>query len=467
MSNEVSKVGFFKWLAGKAVAPVAITAAGLGGLHLHHQSQVEQLRNEATEGKTAMTKHLEDQKASYTKMLANESSQRLVEKGARTIYQMETEQKFMEYQGLISKLSADKKALEEELAGLKGTSKDLSGRITVVEEHQGMVTKRVEDTGLKLGKLETEVKDVSTKTANIKTDEAKRLKALEKTLPNVVSLTIYNKAGKYVGSLMGFVVKDKKNEYYIATAGHGWTSEEKFLESIVEVSFFNGLFVKNLNPTKFPNDVTPWSSAYIGRDIAVLRLPPNIQLALQKSKLEGINIKSAKSPFFPGSGLNLVKSGWSVASGTITGAAPHWRDWTKRRDIVTDALIKRGDSGGVAVDNEGYLVGMLVERKEPDTSVTTPDGKQVPLKVEVGDVNTGGNFLISYLDIQRALRSFGVDMFNKEDRNILLKQDILKDRPYMLVPLLPGPGLTGGVLPFLHELSRLDRYALMPPPQKK
>ena len=356
-----------------------------------------------------------------------------------------------------------KLATKDELETTKSTIGNLNGKI-------GSLEGSYRDSFDKIAGLETASKETSTlvskldsKVSTFKTDEEKRIAALRKAIPNVVGLNIYDERGNPAGSLMGFIVKDKKGEYFIATAGHGWSNQEAFLNSTVDISFINGLSITDLSPTKFSGDITPWSGPS-GRDFAVIRIPAHIQPALQKSRFSGLSVASASTPLKPGAGLNLVESGWRVTSGTVSNARPHWRGWTMRRDIVTDALIKQGDSGGVAVDNEGNLMGMLVERKEPKARIVLNNGQPVAnLKVEVGDANTGHNFMVGYLDIQRSLRSYGINDFDDEDRTLLTKQDILVDRKYMLAPPLPGPNLTGGLLPFIYELSQLDGYVFREP----
>ncbi len=335
---------------------------------------------------------------------------------------------------------------------------NVDNKVGDLEKGWEIVSKRVEGVEEGVKGIGTKVDTVSAKVNNIKTGDQIMDELYEKRSPSVVGIlfrTLHN--GKIdTGSLTGSIIQNKKGEYEILTAGHGF--QKPIVNGMLTILLKQGGHF-NINLAETEIHVL----GYPGRDCALIRVPERYQLPLKNLKIEGIPIAPATARPKEANTLLVIGENWQPYPVTFAGEKRQWYGWEfEKVDYETrGGPTKKGDSGSPMIGKDGYLYGMLSTMG--NVTVIVPmivdgkDGKKevksILLPVE-GAVAPRQQF-VSAQDIQRTLRGFGFDGFSNEDRNHLVKRDILELRPYLLAPPIPGPLLSGDLMPYLADLSNV------------
>jgi len=396
------------------------TVIGAGGLVVkNQQDEINGLRQD----KDALVKRIDENEQAFT---VQEDKQRkefalVLEAGINTA----------------------RKDLSGEIRAVKEAHNDLSGRVFVLGKNSEDISKKLDG---RITKLETR--------PVVKTDEQIRTEMVQKVLPSVVDIVALTPHG--ARKVTGSIIEDRKGSLAILTCGHYVNSEEEYLKTNFHINFQNE-DVFQINTARLPNGLVPWSSVN-RRDVSIIRLTEEMQAHLRKNKIKPIPISNLIAGIKQGSELVAIGKEGKVIRGTLN--RPHYYEWEgrKRSDIQTDAPIKRGDSGGPVLNLNGEIIGIASWGLKPDITITGPKELAGKLKVEV-DALTGIHYFISNADILRALGSFGYPL-TKDERNHLLKIDVLEDRPHLLSPPIAlGQSISTPLLTYLSQLSGLDGYA--------
>lgn len=395
---------------------IAIT--GMGLVIMSQQGQINNLRRDVD----ALVKSIDDNDLASA-VWKEEQTKRFA--GAMETNLKTTRDAHDELSGRVLTVETVNQALSNKLGGFENTSSKLNGRITNLEK-----------------------KPVT------KTDDQRRIEMVQKVLPSVVDITALTPHGRRF--MTGGVINDRKGNLVILTCGHYVNSENEFLKTTFQIHV-NDDYNFEINGARMKNGLVPWSSVN-HRDVSIIRLTDEMQALLRKYKIQSIPILTATSLPKQGSEIVAIGKEGNVMRGTLN--RPHYYEWQgrKRSDIQTDAPIKRGDSGGPILNLDGEMVGIASWGYKPDVKIAGPKELAGKLKVEV-DALTGIHYFISNADILRALGSFGCPLTNDE-RNHLLKIDVLEDRPYLLSPPVAlGQNINVPLLTYLGQLSGLDGYA--------
>lgn len=354
---------------------------------------------------------------------------------------------------LESTIQGTRKDLGGEIRTVKETNDDLSGRVLTLEGDNQTLSNKLGSYESTKSKLEGRITKLETRPL-VKTDEQKRVEIVKKFSPSVVDITVLTPRG--TGLMTGCVTDDRKGNLVILTCGHYVKSQDEFLETDFQIHLKNG-FTFEIKGHRMPDGSVPWSSAD-HRDFSVIRLTDEMQTILKKHSIKPIPIMAANQKPVQGASIVTFGKEGKVLSGTLN--ATNYYQWQGRwrTDYQTDAPIKRGDSGGPTLNLDGEMVGITAWGPNPEVTITGPKELVGKLKINV-DAHTGVNFFVSNIDLLRGLGSVGYPL-TKEERNHLLKIDVLEDRPYLLSPPVTlGQSIGTPLLTYLSQLSELDGYA--------
>lgn len=415
--------------------------AGGGVVIKNQQDQIGDLR----EANGALSKRQEDNNQSLAAWKA------ALEKGLTV-----TETKIRTAQDDMTKGLNEQAAVQDrKIASVKAANQKLSDRVATLETSGTNLSNKLGIFEASVNKLDGRITSVEKKPP-VKTDNQIRTEMVQKVLPSVVDIDVLTPKGPK--SFTGSVIDDRKGNLAILTAGHHLDKSEDHLNSIYRIYLKNGLIFQ-VRGNKMPDGSIPWSSVD-HRDFTVIRLTDQMQTLLKKTGIKPIPIAPITKEPLRGSDIVAIGREGKVVKGTFN--RPHYYPWLGRwrSDLQTDTPVKKGDSGGPFLNLDGEMIGIASWGTTPSTVITAPKELKGKLKVDV-DALTGIHYFVSSIDLLRGLGSIGYPL-TRDERSLLLKTDVLEDRPYLLT--MPAPQLTGQVVPanlltYLSQLSELDGYA--------
>ena len=485
----VGKVG----LITTGVASTALGLAGVGGIYLHLNNEIEEQQD--THTKVLTERDLEWDKKHTQLQTDYVGLQAAIKKHEND---MSALTKAFAAKGVTweneKKRSAE--ALDEYRTQVLGMAQSAEQKIEDTNTRVANISGRVDNNGTKIEKLESDstllsgradnteknwkilkgdiegisgkVDSVTTKIDGLKTDEEIRMAVAAKALPSVVRIEIHNKKSPSQGT--GFLIENDKGELAIYTSGHLATSEKELMESKLLITFHQGLVIM-LRNDKMPKGSINWSG-YHDRDALLIRnIPKEIQDFLRKEGVSGLPILSPL--IVPKEGSDLIVIGsprgrdWTVSRGIFSRPYAYTSRGRIRRDYQTDVSTNVGSSGGPALNTKGEVLGNVSWGDSPRITLMTEDGKIIKgLKAEAKG-NIGMNNLVSNADMVRFLLSCGFRPKGIHDVEIqcLIAQDVLNRADIFKLPASAASigSFASPIWGDLFNLSRMDGYVFNPP----